>query len=215
MDSQPFGATRGIPLDSQTGAPATGGGPGWGALAGAGLSIGGGLLNYLGERQGSKAMLSEAQRQAAEQSAMSEARHQALIQALGRYNPAAQGVQTGIQTGVRTAASQPAIAAGGAALGLNGGQMAGVGQALLPTQRIAGSASAQDLEAQRMQQNKFRHGQEQGSIDDAANFARQLYPQRTQIAGQRGSDLRLAGSMAQGFGMPLMALGMAQPNRAG
>ena len=201
--------TKGGVSTANTGVDARAGvGTNWGALAGAGLMVGGGLLDYIGQRQGSRSMLDEAERQAAEQEALSRARHLELIAGLGRYDPNALGTQTGVQMNRATSATNPALAAGGAALGVSPGS---VGRALLPAQRRAAQGAAHGVESGRQDDSRRTIMRGQQSIDDTADFARALYPMRSQVAGQKGSALRLGGSMMQGFGAPLMSYSMAQP----
>ena len=179
------------------------------ALGGVAM-LGGGLLDYVGQTQGARALEREAKRQAAEQAAMLEARHAAYVRALGRADPAQRGAVSGGQALLRVNASTPVIAAGGRALGLGSGQTANVGRSLLPSQIIGAQRASGDIVQDRTQENVGRLNNEQGDLDAAMQGASALYPMRDEIAKSAGSGLRLGGQLLSSAGMPLLVAGMNQ-----
>ena len=216
FNADAFAGSTGGTSAASTGGTAAGsssGGMSGGLAAGLGIGamVGGGLLNYAGEVQGAKAMQREADRQAAEQQSFSQQRHAALLAELGRYNPEAQQqlAQYGLQRSM--AASQPALAAGGAALGLGAGQVASAGRALMPVQRLQANQGAAAQDAQRADLGLAHAGSQMAGVDRSAQLASGLYGAQTSAAGQRGAGLRLAGQTLGAMGMPLLAYGMNQP----
>jgi hypothetical protein len=167
-------------------------------------------LNYMGQSQGAKAMQREAERQAQIQADIARQKHLAVIESLGRYDPNAQGVLAGMQARRGMQAAAPAIAAGGAALGLQGGQTVPVGAGIMTGQRVAGQRAAAEIQGQRTAQNLQRLAATERGINESGQLAGQLADASVTNAGNKGSALRLAGEITQGVGMPLMVMGMNQ-----
>lgn len=201
----PHGFGGGTPEVTQPGMS-----PGAQAAMGGIAMLGGGLLNYYGQRRGAESMEDEASRQAELQTQFTQARRQSLVDALARYNPATRQTAAGVDTTQRMQAANPALAAGGKALGVSAGA---VGQPLLATQRLAGQRAGGVADAREMGKNLTRMGLEQGQIDDGAQFTAQLAGQSIANKGAEGAQYRLAGEMLQGAGMPLLANAMAQPTQ--
>lgn len=179
---------------------------------GAAAILGGSLLDYYGQRQGAKSLDAEGRRQSEEQRAMLEARQAAYMQALGRANPAQRGAVVGQQSALRMNASAPALAAGGSALGLSGGQVAAVGRAMLPTQMAQGQQATDGVVQQRRDETMSQLRNEQGDIDAAMQGAAALYPMRNEIAKSKGAKYRTGGELIGSVGMPLLVAGMNQPS---
>lgn len=201
----PGGGTAG---EGAGAAPAAGGG--MGAYGGLALLLGGSLMDYYGQRKGASAMLAEAERQAAEQEVFTAEKRKLFEDELLRYDPNAQAALASGGFLRSQAATRPALAAGGKALGLNAGSVASVGRGLLPLQRVSahqGAATGQDA--------RLREGQRRLSIDtagvqDRQDMASALYPMRNQRAGMVGAEWRTGGQVLQGGGMPLIMHSMAQ-----
>lgn len=194
------------------GPPLPDGSPGMTPTAGLSLAamLGGGLLDYYGQRQGAKAMQSEAERQAAEQEAMSIRRHQMLMEELGRFDPQAQqALSTGALLRSQRATG-PALAAGGKALGLSGDAVRSAGRSILPMQRLQATRQG-GMDADRMQRERMQTlGVDLGALDDEQQMLAALYPMRNQVAGQKGAGYRLAGGLLSGAGTAGVNLAMAR-----
>lgn len=204
-----YGSTGGTTVPG-TGAAPAGMSGGMMAGLGAGAFLGGQLLNYLGESQGAKSMQREAEYQAEIQREIARQKHQAVIAALAQYDPNAQGVLAGVQAQQGMNAAAPALAAGGAALGLQGGQIAPVGAGLLTGQRLAGQKAAAGIQGQRTGQNLQRLATTERGLNESGQMAGQLGESAISNAGNNGAALRLAGSTLGGVGMPMMVMGMNQ-----
>jgi hypothetical protein len=186
--------------------------PGMSPLAGAGLlaMLGGGILDYMGQRRGAQSMQDEAERQAAEQEALSIQRHGMLTKELGRFDPQSQQAFTTGALLRSQAATRPALSAGGKALGLSGSSVASAGRSLLPMQRLqATQQGGRDVDRQ-MAERMRTLGIDMSGIDDEQQMLAALYPMRNQIAGQAGAGYRLAGGMLSGVGAPAVNLAMAR-----
>ena len=186
-----------------------------GAMAGIGMGsmLLGNVFDYLGQRQGAKAMVSEAQRQAQEQEAFSQQRYNTIMGTLAQHNPAqGQGLgQVALQR--RMGALKPALAAGGRALGVSQPGQASVAAGMMPQQAVAAQGEGQRVRAGREGQLQAQLGGNLQTQDAQRQMAGSLYDQRLAMAGQAGEGYRMIGRGLQ-MGMPLvgLAMGRRDPN---
>ncbi len=205
----------GIPMQhGGVGASPGAGGNNWSAWGGAGLLLGGSILDYIGQRQGATAIQSEAERQAAEAALFNARRRELLNAEIARFDPQAEGaLATGALLRAQRATT-PAVRAGGRALGLSPTATAHVGRSMLPVQRVNAHGIAAGQEARAYGDRMQRLAMDTGAIDDEQAFAESLYDQRLGLAGRKGGAWRLGGQLLQSGGMPLISHAMNQPKAA-
>lgn len=210
VDATPFGPRRTEVPASATQEGGAGMSPGMMAGIGGGAYLLGTGLEYLGQRQGARAMQDEAERQAAEQAAFSQQRHLRLMGELARMQPGERGALGQASLQRRMAATTPALQAGGSALGLNAAQIAGVGAAAMPQQRILAQREAGGILQDRSGQRLAAMGADMGQIRDQQQMAAQLYAQQSALAGAKGEGWRMLGRGLQS-GLPMVGAAMGQP----